>query len=131
MGNEKRFLSTVYLLEVFYLIGVTIGWVFEIVPYSFFVAFVLASGISFIHFVLGVQLIRKGLFAEQQQFMVIVFGGITARMFVMLMVIIILILFLNLSKKYFIINIFLFYFYYLAWEIAYLLKIANRKKDST
>ncbi len=63
---------------------------------------------------------------ESKKFLVLVLGGMTLRMFLMLILIILTILFLKINQYYFIFTVFILYFLYLAAEIYITIKTDKR-----
>lgn len=74
------------------------------------------------NYLLGIFLLENGLKRKDSQFLIIVLGGMSARLFLMLLLIFICTNLLILTFNYFIFTTFIFYNYYLIIEIAYLAK---------
>lgn len=74
------------------------------------------------NFVLGVLAIHFGFEKSDKLFLIIVFGGLVARLFLMLGLILMALKFLFVSLNSFIFTTFIFYFYYLLVEIFFLTK---------
>ena len=115
---------------------------FSIIPVLFFISLViflmtknLNSDLFFslfygfifptINFFLGVLSIHFGFEKSDKIFLIIVFGGLVIRLFLMFILIVIAIQFLFVRLNSFIFTTFIFYFYYLIVEIF----ILNQKKN--
>jgi MFS superfamily sulfate permease-like transporter len=96
--------------------------IFEKIPTTILTSVLLAIFISTVNFIIGYQLIKFGLTKKDQLFLIIVFGGMVFRMFLLLVIVIMCLNFLFLSQYYFIFTFFIFYFYYLIVEIYYLVQ---------
>ena len=119
-----------------------IFYFFSIIPVLFFISLViflmtknlnsdlffsLIYGFIFstINFFLGVLSIHFGFEKSDKIFLIIVFGGLVIRLFLMFILIVIAIQFLFVRLNSFIFTTFIFYFYYLIVEIF----ILNQKKN--
>jgi len=119
-----------------------IFYFFSIIPVLFFISLViflmtknLSSDLFFslfygfifstINFFLGVLSIHFGFEKSNKIFLIIVFGGLVIRLFLMFILIVIAIQFLFVRLNSFIFTTFIFYFYYLIVEIF----ILNQKKN--
>lgn len=119
-----------------------IFYFFSIIPVLFFISLVvflitknLESDLFFslfygfifstINFFLGVLSIHFGFEKSDKIFLIIVFGGLVIRLFLMFILIVIAIQFLFVRLNSFIFTTFIFYFYYLIVEIF----ILNQKKN--
>ena len=119
-----------------------IFYFFSIIPVLFFISLViflmiknLSSDLFFslfygfifstINFFLGVLSIHFGFEKSDKIFLIIVFGGLVIRLFLMFILIVITIQFLFVRLNSFIFTTFIFYFYYLIVEIF----ILNQKKN--
>ena len=89
--------------------------------YSLFYGFIFST----FNFVLGVLTIHFGFEKSDNIFLIIVFGGLAVRLFLMLILIVITLEFLFVRLNSFIFTTFIFYFYYLIVEIF----ILNQKKN--
>ena len=88
--------------------------------YSLFFGFIFST----FNFVLGVLAIHFGFEKSDKIFLIIVFGGLVVRLFLMLILIVIALEFLFVRLNSFIFTTFIFYFYYLIVEIF----VLTRKK---
>ena len=119
-----------------------IFYLFSIIPVLFFISLViflitknLNSDLFFslfygfifstINFFLGVLSIHFGFEKSDNIFLIIVFGGLVIRLFLMLILIVVALKFLFVRLNSFIFTTFIFYFYYLIVEIF----ILNQKKN--
>ena len=119
-----------------------IFYFFSIIPVLFFISLViflmiknLSSDLFFslfygfifstINFFLGVLSIHFGFEKSDKIFLIIVFGGLVIRLFLMFILVVIAIQFLFVRLNSFIFTTFIFYFYYLIVEIF----ILNQKKN--
>jgi hypothetical protein len=89
--------------------------------FSLFYGFIFST----LNFLLGVLSIHFGFEKSDKIFLVIVFGGLVIRLFLMLILIVIALEFLFVRLNSFIFTTFIFYFYYLIVEIF----ILNQKKN--
>lgn len=89
--------------------------------FSLFYGFIFST----INFFLGVLSIHFGFEKSDKIFLIIVFGGLAIRLFLMFILIVIAIQFLFVRLNSFIFTTFIFYFYYLIVEIF----ILNQKKN--
>ena len=119
-----------------------IFYLFSVIPILFFISIVvffisksLNSDLFFslfygfifstFNFFLGVLSIHFGFEKSDKIFLIIVFGGLVIRLFLMLILIVIALKFLFVRLNSFIFTTFIFYFYYLIVEIF----ILNQKKN--
>ena len=119
-----------------------IFYLFSVIPILFFISIVvffisksLNSDLFFslfygfifstFNFLLGVLSIHFGFEKSDKIFLIIVFGGLVIRLFLMLILIVIALKFLFVRLNSFIFTTFIFYFYYLIVEIF----ILNQKKN--
>jgi hypothetical protein len=89
--------------------------------FSLFYGFIFST----FNFFLGVLSIHFGFEKSDKIFLIIVFGGLVVRLFLMLILIVIALKFLFVRLNSFIFTTFIFYFYYLIVEIF----ILNQKKN--
>lgn len=89
--------------------------------FSLFYGFIFST----FNFLLGVLSIHFGFEKSDKIFLIIVFGGLVIRLFLMLILIVIALKFLFVRLNSFIFTTFIFYFYYLIVEIF----ILNQKKN--
>ena len=89
--------------------------------FSLFYGFIFST----INFFLGVLSIHFGFEKSDKIFLIIVFGGLVIRLFLMFILIVITIQFLFVRLNSFIFTTFIFYFYYLIVEIFILIQKKN------
>mgnify|MGYP001250027065 CR=1 FL=1 len=89
--------------------------------FSFFYGFIFPT----VNFVLGAISIHYGFEKSDKLFLIIVFGGLVLRLFLMFILIVIALKFLFVSLNSFIFTTFIFYFYYLIVEIFILTQKKN------
>ena len=111
------------------LISVLILGIFKIqgkleneVIYPVLTAYILST----MNYMGAIVLLNYGIKQESKKFLVLVLGGMTLRMFLMLILIILTILFLKINQYYFIFTAFILYFLYLAAEIYITIKTDKR-----
>lgn len=105
------------LILFFYFLGTLNSKEFN----SLFYGFLFAS----INFILGILSIRFGFEKSDNIFLILVFGGLIVRLFLMLILIVIALKFLFVSLYSFIFTTFILYFYYLIVEILMLTQKKN------
>ena len=105
------------VILIFYFFGILNSKEFN----SLFYGFLFAT----INFILGIISIRFGFEKSDNIFLILVFGGLIVRLFLMLILIVIALKFLFVSLYSFIFTTFILYFYYLIVEIL----ILTRKKN--
>ena len=98
-----------FVLLIFYLSS----YVESIILESLFYGFLVSS----INFTLGILSFRFGLEKSDQIFLIVVFGGLVLRLFLMLILILVALKLLLVSLNSFIFTTFICYFYYLIVEI--------------
>ena len=124
MKRNKIFLLFSIIPVVFVLSIATLFITEKINPeivFSFFYGFIFST----INFVLGVISIHYGFEKSDKLFLIIVFGGLVLRLFLMFILIVIALKFLFVSLNSFIFTTFIFYFYFLIVEIYILTQKKN------
>jgi len=81
--------------------------------------------VSSINFILGILSFRFGLEKSDKIFLIVVFGGLIVRLFLVIILILIALKWLFVSLNSFIFTTFIFYFYYLIVEIYILTQKKN------
>lgn len=79
---------------------------------------------------IGFISINKGITKPDKPFLIIVFGAVIFRLFLVFIMIISALSFLDVKTNYFIFKTFIIYFYYLIVEILYLKNLKNFEKIS-
>ncbi len=90
------------------------------------IAAVFAKLIMTVHFIIGMKLNVKGLNKPQEIFMIYVFGGMAVRLFFISGIFLFCIYILKLNFIYLIFSTLIFYIFFMALEIWYLTKNANK-----
>ena len=125
MNQKSRLLHFLYLLPLLFVITITTFYLSNRLDnqlfYSMFYGFIFPT----INFLLGILTIHFGFEKSDKLFLIIVFGGLIVRFFLMLILIVIALKLLFVSLNSFIFTTFIFYFYYLIVEIF----ILTRKKN--
>ncbi len=93
-----------------------------------FSSFVYSIIIAFTNFLIGYFSINYGINKKDKSFLLIVFGAIIIRFFIVFFMIIGVLSFLDVRTDYFIFTTFILYFYYLVVEILYLKNLKNVEK---
>ena len=113
------------IIPIIFFIGILIFYFFGILDSkefnSLFYGFLFAS----INFLLGILSIHFGFEKSDNIFLILVFGGLIVRLFLMLILIVIALKFLFVSLYSFIFTTFILYFYYLIVEILILTQKKN------
>lgn len=105
------------LLSVFFIIILFLSGKIEAIDFkSFLFALLIAS----INFLIGFLAIKIGISKPNKKFLMIVFGAVVIRFFLIFIMIILTISFLYVRLNSFIFTTFTYYFYYLIIEILYL-----------
>lgn len=112
------FVFLISLLGFYYL-----GWLEAITFNSILYGFI----ISTFNIFLGIIFIRYGLDKSDKIFLIVVFGGLILRLFIVLALIVITLKFLFVRLNSFIFTTFIFYFYYLIVEVYILSQKKNNK----
>lgn len=90
--------------------------------FSLFKSYSLGILIASLNFLIGFVAIRIGLNKPNKSFLIIVFGGVVLRFFLVFALIILTLSFLYVRMNSFIFTTFTFYFYFMVVEILYLKK---------
>ena len=124
MKKNKIYLLFSIIPTVFFL-SIIILFITEKINSEFFFSLFYGFLFSIINFVLGIISIHYGFEKGDKLFLVIVFGGLVLRLFLMFILIVIALKFLFVSPNSFIFTTFIFYFYYLIVEIFILTQKKN------
>ncbi len=95
---------------------------------TLFLSFIYSLVISFLNFIIGYFSINYGINKKDKTFLLIVFGAIIIRFFIVFFLIVIVLSFLDVRIDYFIFTTFILYFYYLIIEILYLKNLKSFEK---
>ena len=124
MKKNKIFLLFSIIPTFFLLFIISLFVTENINPDNFF-SFLYGFIFPTVNFVLGVISIHYGFEKSDKLFLIIVFGGLVLRLFLMFILIVIALNFLFVSLNSFIFTTFIFYFYYLIVEIFILTQKKN------
>jgi len=114
----------VLLNFVLVLLSVFIVWLLtetNLINRGFLFVYSVAAGITSLNFLLGLFLINKGFKRSDKQFLVLVLGGMTVRMFLVFILIIVALKMLKFNLYYFIFTTLFLYIYFLIGEIRFIL----------
>jgi hypothetical protein len=113
------------IIPIFFFIGIITSYLSSdsdsVQFYSLLYGFIFST----FNFILGVLSIHFGFEKSDKIFLIVVFGGLIARLLLMLILIVVALKFLFVRLNSFIFTTFIFYFYYLIVEIF----ILNQKKN--
>jgi hypothetical protein len=123
--KKNRGLYFFSIIPILFFIGIITsffsGYFDSVQFYSLLYGFIFST----LNFFLGVLSIHFGFEKSDKIFLIIVFGGLVVRLFLMLILIVIALKFLFVRLNSFIFTTFIFYFFYLIVEIF----ILNQKKN--
>jgi hypothetical protein len=125
MQQKSRLLLFLYLLPSLFIITITTFYLSNRLDIQLFLSLLYGFIFPTVNFFLGILAIHFGFEKSDKLFLIIVFGGLIIRFFLMLILIVIALKLLFVSLNSFIFTTFIFYFYYLIVEIA----ILTRKKN--
>jgi hypothetical protein len=94
--------------------------------YFQFESYLLGAGLNLINSFLAYLFFKKSLKMKNKQFLILVFGGMTARLLLMLALFSLIIIFLKIDIYAFIFTFLVIYFISLAWEISIYLKESKK-----
>jgi hypothetical protein len=121
--NRTLYLSGI--IPVLFFLVILILLTNQTINADFFYSLFYGVIFSTFNFLLGILSIHFGLEKSDKIFLIVVFGGLVVRLFLMFILIVIAIEFLFVRLNSFIFTTFIFYFYYLIVEIF----ILNQKKN--
>jgi len=113
------------IIPVLFLVTIVMLSLFEKIENLLFNSLLTGISLSTINFLLGSLSIKFGLEKSDKLFLIIVFGGLVVRLFLMLTLIVTALNFLYVKTDSFIFTTFIFYFYYLIVEIYILTQKSN------
>jgi len=96
------------------------------INYFQFESYLLGVALNLINSFLAYILFKKSLKKKNKQFLILVFGGMTARLLLMLALFSLIIIFLKIDIYAFIFTFLVIYFISLAWEISIYLKESKK-----
>ena len=122
MSIDKKFLLIILVSIVLFVFAGYVLYLTNVTDARFFRAYLVCQLVCLIYTGLGFGFIGYAMKAPGGLFIVIVLGGIVARLFVVLVLIIISLKLLFVKEDIFIFSLFIFYNYFLILEIYYLIK---------
>lgn len=125
MLKKNRLLVFLLVIPIIFITTVTILYSLNHLDSQIFYSLFWGFSISTLNLIIGLTSIRFGLEKSDKLFLIIVFGGLILRLFLMLSLIIIALNFLFVRLNSFIFTTFIFYFYYLLVEIFVLARKKN------
>jgi hypothetical protein len=123
--KKNRIFYFFSIIPVLFFISIVIFFINKNLNSELFFSLFYGFIFSTLNFLLGVLSIHFGFEKSDKIFLIIVFGGLVIRLFLMLILIVIALEFLFVRLNSFIFTTFIFYFYYLIVEIF----ILNQKKN--
>jgi hypothetical protein len=125
MLKKNRLLVFLLVIPIIFITTVTILYSLNHLDSQIFYSLFWGFSISTLNLIMGLTSIHFGLEKSDKLFLIIVFGGLILRLFLMLSLIIIALNFLFVRLNSFIFTTFIFYFYYLLVEIFVLARKKN------
>ena len=122
MKLSNNFLIKVSLFIGFIFTCILLLFQFNIISFDFFKSFILAGVITYLNFLSGYLFMKFSHNRSDNLFLIMIFGGIVLRLFLILLLVFISLKFLDIKTGVFIFVIFFFYVFYLFIEILYLYK---------
>jgi len=122
MKLSNNFLIKVSLFIGFIFTCILLLFQFNIISFDFFKSFILAGVITYLNFLSGYLFMKFSHNRSDNLFLIMIFGGIVLRLFLILLLFFISLKFLDIKTGVFIFVIFFFYVFYLFIEILYLYK---------
>jgi len=123
--KKNRIFYFFSIIPVLFFISIVVFFISKSLNSDLFFSLFYGFIFSTLNFLLGVLSIHFGFEKSDKIFLIIVFGGLVIRLFLMLILIVIALKFLFVRLNSFIFTTFIFYFYYLIVEIF----ILNQKKN--
>jgi hypothetical protein len=125
MKQKNKFLLFLYLLPFLFILTLTSFYLSNRLDSQLFYSLLYGIFLPTLNFLLGILAIHFGFEKSDRLFLIIVFGGLVVRFFLMFIIIVIAIDLLFVSLNSFIFTTFIFYFYYLIVEIFILTQKKN------
>lgn len=125
MPQKTKSLFLFSIIPTFFILSLTTFYLTNRFDTQLFLSLLYGFLFPTFTFVLGYWSIQFGLEKSDKIFLIIVFGGLIVRLFMMLILIVIALKLLFVSLNSFIFTTFIFYFYYLLVEIF----VLTRKKN--
>lgn len=120
MQNKKIFTFFAFILPLIALILVQYLFFSGTIDFQSYKSFSLGILIAFLNFIIGFFTMKIGINKPNKSFLIIVFGGVVVRFFLIFILIILTLSFLYVRMNSFIFTTFTFYFYFLIVEVLYL-----------
>jgi len=128
MHNKTLVRVFAFYLPFFFFFIITILFLLKLIFKTNFLSVIYAIIISLFNFLIGFISINYGITKNDKSFLLIVFGAIIVRFFIVFFMIISVLSFLDVRADYFIFTTFILYFYYLVIDILYLKSLKNVEK---
>lgn len=119
--KKNRFIFINFALVFLSVLVVWVLKIFGTIENDYLCTFIYSAGITSSNFLLGLFLINKGFKKNDKLFLVLVLGGMTARMFLVLILIIVALGMLKFNIYSFIFTTFILYIFFLIGEIRFIL----------
>lgn len=123
--KKNKIFYFIGIIPIVFFIGIFIFYFTGKIEADIFYSLLYGFLFSSLNFIAGVLAIRWGLDKTDNLFLIIVFGGLVARLLFMFVLIVIALKFLFVRPNSFIFTTFIFYFYYLIVEIYILTQKKN------
>lgn len=120
MLNRKLFIFFSVVIPLIAFLLIQFLYLSNSIDFSLYKSFTFGILIAALNFLIGFLTIRIGLNKPNKSFLIIVFGGVVIRFFLIFALIILTLSFLYVRMNSFIFTTFTFYFYYLIVEVVYL-----------
>jgi hypothetical protein len=120
MLNKKLFIFFSVVIPLITFLLIQFLYFSNIIDFASYKSFTFGILIAALNFLIGFLTIRIGLNKPNKSFLIIVFGGVVIRFFLIFALIILTLSFLYVRMNSFIFTTFTFYFYYLIVEVLYL-----------
>lgn len=120
MQRNKLFLFFSVIVPFISLIIFSVLYLFNQIDFSLFKSYTFGILISSLNFLIGFLAVKFGINKPNKSFLMIVFGAVIFRFFLIFALIILTLSFLYVRMNSFIFTTFTFYFYFLIVEILYL-----------
>lgn len=120
MLNKKLFISLSIVIPLIAFLIIQFLYFSNNIDFASYKSYTFGILIAALNFLIGFLTIRIGLNKPNKSFLIIVFGGVVIRFFLIFTLIILTLSFLYVRMNSFIFTTFTFYFYYLIVEVLYL-----------
>lgn len=120
MLNRKLFIFFSVIIPLITFLIIQFLYFSNSIDFTLYKSYTFGILIAALNFMIGFLTIRLGLNKPNKSFLIIVFGGVVIRFFLIFTLIILTLSFLYVRMNSFIFTIFIFYFYYLIVEVLYL-----------